>query len=569
MSSKTLKAIAPLIRFGDDFFNLFVIFQLGFPLHWLGYNLPLMKPTSLLTGKFFALFLIVAMSLSACGGNLWGSSELYQTSTPGPTEMATLIPSQTAEWAASSLTPTGTRQATVTPTPTYTPTQTLATRAPGETIAYTSQSGDSLAVIAIRFGVDAAEITSASPLSSAGFINPGTLLFIPNRLSGIPTTPPQSIIPDSELVDSPSAVGFDIQAYVDSADGRLSTLHDYMTNVGSISGAEGVERISLGSSISPRLLLALIQQYTGWVQGQSLPGLDETYPFGYENPAYTGFYQQMRLVVQDLLSGYYGWQAGTLTELTFPDGTTLRIAPDLNAGTVALQYFFSRHLNQDDWLKVIDPDTGFISLYKGMFGDPWERANELGPLFPPNLNQPDFTLPFEVGALWAFTSGPHPAWEQESALAALDFAPAMAESGCGESNAWVVAIAPGQIVRSETGFVVLDMDGDGFEQTGWVVLYQHIATKGRIPAGTWVNAGDHIGHPSCEGGLATGTHVHITRKYNGEWVAAGGPLPFVLSGWTVHAGAEPRQGTMTKGDQVIIASSVGSRESQIIRQPGE
>jgi murein DD-endopeptidase MepM/ murein hydrolase activator NlpD len=145
----------------------------------------------------------------------------------------------------------------------------------------------------------------------------------------------------------------------------------------------------------------------------------------------------------------------------------------------------------------------------------------------------------------------------------------MAQSGCVESNAWVVAVAPGQIVRSEPGFVVLDLDGDGFEQTGWVVLYQHIATKGRIQAGTWVNAGDHIGHPSCEGGTATGTHVHITRKYNGEWVAAGDPLPFVLSGWTVHAGTQPRQGTMTKGDKVITASLVGSRESQIIRQPGE
>jgi murein DD-endopeptidase MepM/ murein hydrolase activator NlpD len=113
------------------------------------------------------------------------------------------------------------------------------------------------------------------------------------------------------------------------------------------------------------------------------------------------------------------------------------------------------------------------------------------------------------------------------------------------------------------------LNGDGFEQTGWVVLYQHIATKGRIPVGTWVNAGDRIGHPSCEGGLATGTHVHIARKYNGEWVSAGDPLPFVLSGWTAHAGDHLRQGTLTKGDQTITASSVGSHESQIIRQPGE
>jgi hypothetical protein len=278
----------------------------------------------------------------------------------------------------------------------------------------------------------------------------------------------------------------------------------------------------------------------------------------------------MRLMVRDLLTGYYSWRAGTLTELTFPDKTTLRLAPNLNAGSVALQYMFSRHLNYADWLKVIDPDTGFIILYKSMlFGDPWERAQELGPLFPPDLNQPTFTLPFEVGALWALTGGPHPAWEQESALAALDFAPGAAVSGCVESNAWVVAIAPGQIVRSESSYVVLDLDGDGFEQTGWVVIYQHIATKDRIPSGTRVAAGAHIGHPSCEGGIATGTNLHIARKYNGEWVGAGDPLPFVLSGWTAHYGSAPYKGTLTKGDKTITASQSGTHESQIIRQPGE
>jgi murein DD-endopeptidase MepM/ murein hydrolase activator NlpD len=203
-----------------------------------------------------------------------------------------------------------------------------------------------------------------------------------------------------------------------------------------------------------------------------------------------------------------------------------------------------------------------------MFGDPWARANELGPLFPPNLIQPTFTLPFDVGVPWTLTGGPHPAWEAESAWGALDFAPPASVPGCFTSDAWVVAVATGQIVRSESSYVVLDLDGDGFEQTGWVMIYQHVATKDRIPAGTRVSAGDHIGHPSCEGG-ATGTHVHIARKYAGEWVAAGDPLPFVLSGWTAHAGNIPYIGTLTKGDKVITASQVSEHKSQIIRQPGE
>ena len=116
---------------------------------------------------------------------------------------------------------------------------------------------------------------------------------------------------------------------------------------------------------------------------------------------------------------------------------------------------------------------------------------------------------------------------------------------------------------------MLDLDPDGFEETGWVVIYQHISTIDRIPVGTRVDAGTHIGHPSCEGGTANGTHTHIARKYNGEWVAAGGPLPFVLSGWTAHAGSMEGEGTLTKDDKVVTASQVSEHQSQIIRQPGE
>jgi len=542
-----------------------------------------MKTTLLPAGKAFALLLILSLLLSACGSDLWGNNSLYLTQTPATGTSPTLTGTLPAD-PVHTLTPQSTSTATLptlpnksrTPTPvrpTSTPTPTGLSGQPGSTIFYTSQSGDSLNEIAIHFGISTAEINASVPLSATGFIDPGTLLLLPARPSQAPTTPARQIIPDSELVDSPSAVDFDIAAYVNSAGGKLSTFHEDMATVGVISGAEGVRRAALGSSISPRLLLTLIQYYTGWVQGDSKPGLDESRLFDYHlnsyNPAYPSLYQPMRLAIQDLLTGYYGWRAGKLSELVFPDGTKLRLAPDLNAGSVALQYFFSKHLNYADWLLAIDPDTGFMALFKSMFGDPWERANELGPLFPPNLTQPTFTLPFEVGVPWTLVGGPHPAWEAESAWGALDFAPPAAVSGCFDSTDWVDAVATGEIVRSESSYVVLDLDGDGYEQTGWVMIYQHVATKDRVPAGTRVNAGDHIGHPSCEGGTAIGTHVHIARKYNGEWVAAGDPLPIVLSGWTAHAGSVPYEGTLTKDDKVVTASQVSEKKSQVIRLAGE
>jgi hypothetical protein len=458
--------------------------------------------------------------------------------------------------------------------PTLTSTRTLVSVAdtpctPRPTLLYEAQSGDSLEVVAIHFGVQPEEVASSTPLPDIGFISPGTPLVIPNRLAGTPTTPATKLLPDSEVVYSPSAADFDIAAYVDNADGYLSTFREYLAVYGWMTGAGSIQRLAFESSINPRLLLAYLQYKSGWVMGEPIAGVNETYPLGYSDPFYQGLYQQMRLLVQELDAGYYGWRAGTLTELTFPDGTALRLAPDLNAGTVALQYLFSRHLNYEDWLQAIDPEAGFMATYTEMFGDPFARAALVEPLFPPGLIQPEFSLPFEVGYLWSLTGGPHPAWEQESALSALDFAPAMAEPGCGETNAWAVAVAPGLIVRSNGGYVILDLDGDGFEQTGWVVLYMHIAAKGRVPVNTWVDADAHIGHPSCEGGLATGTHVHIARKYNGEWVGAGGALPFVLSGWTAHQGDAPYYGTLTKGNQTITSSKTGTHESQIIRQPDE
>jgi LysM repeat protein len=518
--------------------------------------------------KAAILLVLTGMLLSACGTNLWGTYD--PTLTPTPTSVGTALADPEPTPTNAFLPLSTTQAATILPSPTVTPTTAAVTPGtPHPTIVYFSQSGDYLEAVALHFGVQVSDISSSVNLPTTGLLNPDTPLVIPNRLSQTPTTPSRKIMPDSELVYSPSAQSFKIEGYVNSAGGKLSTYREYMATVGWITGADGVQRIAFGSSINPRMLLALIHYYTGWVQGQPKPGVDETYPLGYHDPLYPGLYQQLRLIVRELLAGYYGWRDGTLTGLTFLDGTTLRLAPDLNAGTVALQYLFSRHLNYADWLQAIDPATGFPALFTSMFGDPWERAQETGPLFPPDLTQPTFTLPFEVGALWAFTGGPHPAWDQGSPLAALDFAPGADVSGCVESNAWVVAIASGQIVRSEGSYVVLDLDGDGFEQTGWDVLYQHITTKDRIPAGTWVNAGDHIGHPSCDGGQATGTNLHIVRKYNGEWVDAGDPLPFVLSGWTAHTGSAPYQGTLTKDDQTITANQSGVHESQIIRQPGE
>jgi len=118
--------------------------------------------------------------------------------------------------------------------------------------------------------------------------------------------------------------------------------------------------------------------------------------------------------------------------------------------------------------------------------------------------------------------------------------------------------------------VVLDLDGDGDQRTGWVLFFFHIAERDRIKEGTVVEQGDYLGHPSCEGGRSTGTHVHIARLYNGEWIPAAGVLPFTMDGWVADYGELPYEGTLTKVSRIIPASSDPTAANRIFYSlPGQ
>jgi len=276
-------------------------------------------------------------------------------------------------------------------------------------------------------------------------------------------------------------------------------------------------------------------------------------------------YNQLVWAVNQLSIGYYAYREGRMTKITFPDGTSARMAPDLNAGSAALQYFFAQYHQGQQWMDTLDSQSGFPAFYERMFGDPWKRAETVEPLYPRSVKQPSLILPFVKNWTWAYTGGPHGAWERDGAYAALDFAPGNTRPGCVESGTWTVAAADGLVVRSGNGVVVLDLDGDGYEQTGWVLVYLHVSSDDRIPLGSWVATGQQLGHASCEGGLATGTHIHLARKYNGEWVPADGPLPFNLGGWISHAGAAAYKGTLTRDDIIITANTNSNAASVVTR----
>lgn len=534
--------------------------------------------------RISALFIAVSFITTSCVGNmsLWGQ---YLTPTPvgGAPATSTLAPVFTATQPPSP-TPTGpfvvAETAMFSPSPTNTPeasftpevasllvesTPTSPTSAP--TILYYAQSGDWLPAVAKRFGVEVSEITSPKVLPESGLLDTGTLLMIPDsRDQTVEYVPAIQILPDSEVVLSATSLDFDIAAYVKEAGGYISTYREYLKSTGWTTGANIIKRNAYENSVNPRLLLALLDYEARWVRGTPENKFRTEYPLGYENFRNKGMFLQLSWGINQLAHGYYGWRTGEITELSFRDGEKLRLDPTLNAGTVALMYYFSRMHSLNEWLRIMDQTSGFASFYQSMFGDPWTRADRMGDLFPPALTQPEMALPFETDSPWALTGGPHSAWEHDGPLAALDFAPASSKTGCNSTPTWILAAAPGLVVRSGNGIVVVDLDGDGSEQTGWNILYLHVASKDRVPEGQWVEANDPIGHASCEGGISTGTHLHFARKYNGEWIAADGPIPFVLSGWRAIAGEKPYEGKLVKGNRVITADLYGQLRALIYRE---
>lgn len=151
-------------------------------------------------------------------------------------------------------------------------------------------------------------------------------------------------------------------------------------------------------------------------------------------------------------------------------------------------------------------------------------------------------------------------------MAALDFAPPTVSGGCEITTEWATAVAPGIISSSEPGLVELDLDGDGDSRTGWVLLYLHLGKQDKIQAGQLVETGDRLGHPSCEGGESTGSHIHIARKYNGEWIPAAGVIPFNLGDWIAEAGTNEYQGSLIRFGEVVTASAL-SEDKSLIHAP--
>lgn len=440
--------------------------------------------------------------------------------------------------------------------PTFTPYPTRPAYNPGQLVDYTARSGDTLPALAARFNTSIDEIRLANPQipADATTMPPGMPMQIPIYYRPFWGTQYQ-IIPDSLFVNGPQAIGFDVDTFISGSTGWLKDFSTYAQG-DRRSGAEVLELVATNYSIDPRVLLTVMEYRSGAL---SQPFVSEgRFVLGVTDYNYPGLYMQLIWVANELNHGFYGWRTGLLTEFEHEDGRLERPDPWQTAASVGFQFFAALLYDGQEYDQAIG-EQGFARVYRDLFGDPWTMDQEN---IPVSLQQPNLLLPFKRGETWAYTGGPHTGWGKQMPWAAIDFAPPDV-SGCLPTDEPALAMADGVVARSETGVVMLDLDGDGDERTGWVLLYLHVATIGRAPQGVELKAGQQVGFPSCEGGTATGTHVHIARKYNGEWIAADSAIPFNLEGWVAHNGDAPYAGTLTRGSQTVIACDCSDAPSHI------
>jgi len=423
-----------------------------------------------------------------------------------------------------------------TPTPTREPPESTAT-------TYTVRAGDNLLRIALAYGTTAESLMALNGLENADQLAIGQVLKV--TMEAAFTGPGDTLIPDSELVYGPGYADFDVAAELAAYTGYINHYSEVVSGQ-EMSGAEIVDLVARQYSVGPRVLLVLLEMRGGWLMNAVPSQAEQLYPLGYQAGIYwDGLYLQLCQAANSLNGGFYDWWLDDQWLVQTLDGTFIEYSADLNAGSAGVQKMLAdTSLSHDTWLADID---NFTALYRELFGDPFVFAVE--PLIPPHVDTPKLVLPWAEGETWYYTGGPHPGWGTLGAYAAVDFVTQERSIGCAVSQQWVTAVAGGQIVMSEDGMVLQDLDGDGFLGSGWVVLYMHIAGQGRVQAGDVVEVGDPIGNPSCEGGVSDASHLHLARRLNGVWIAADDVnWPMSLSGWVPISGSAAYEGTIVRGD---------------------
>jgi LasA protease len=172
-----------------------------------------------------------------------------------------------------------------------------------KTLNYVVQPNDTLGLISRQYGVGIPSLMEANKLTNPDLLSVGQQLVIPPPPPAKPG-PDFKIIPDSELIFGPASASLDLASFIKGSKGYLSKYSEDVDDQ-SMTGTEIVDRVSREYSVNPRLLLALLEYRSGWLQNPNPPEKTLDYPLAYPNTAYQGLYKQLSWTANNLNRGYY------------------------------------------------------------------------------------------------------------------------------------------------------------------------------------------------------------------------------------------------------------------------
>jgi len=296
--------------------------------------------------------------------------------------------------------------------------------------------------------------------------------------------------------------------------------------------AEWGEQVNLGRMIAheaarngmdARVLLTLVELWGGGVSSPLTTDLTPTLP-----PAFRGAtqYAGIEAVAAAAGAAYYnenGARAAGMSRGTYAVAVALGGGAPAPVAQVAV----------------------FAGVYQRLFGINPAMVASRGALAAGP--EPTWRLPWINGERWWLNGGPHHnyGWGSVSKRpwSHLDFQP-RGGGGCSTSDtnpSSIGAVAAGDVVYSDGNQVIVDHGG------GWRSSYFHVRSNSRIANLKFVEAGERLGSPSCQGGRAYGVHVHFGLQMDGNFMEAAGRR---LSGWEVvstsHYSGFLRKGSFTK-----------------------
>ncbi len=333
---------------------------------------------------------------------------------------------------------------------------------------------------------------------------PGTLTEVLAQSDG--TRP--DLLSNGQFVYGPNVKGFDLEDYINTKAHRLKPFY------------KEIYYKSRYYSVNPRVTLTILELIV-----KKSPALKKHY-FNIDHVNVNEFGDRLEKILKEMTKLFY--------KRFYSDKTINEDNKSGNAATYAIVTLFpgiDDKVKHKGVIKDIFTHT-FSELFPVV--DPMDRSNKISAGAGPSDSF--FQLPYPEGESWSF-NGVHD-WSGNSGgadMSSIDYSDGWPAWNVDVSNTWVVSAASG------TAEKVSDCWVDVSHSDGWSSRYYHLENV--QVSNTAVSNNDRLGNYAntssealCNGGSATGPHLHFSILYNGAYYPMNGVN---FSYWTVNSGRFP------------------------------